>query len=224
MLTETQVMQFGKGGTRTQPEPDCVNSSAVTVTRSAQVADDYLSQIAQLAADVDVREVGGLACAVANAIIEGKTVFVAGNGGSASTAGHVVCDLMGTCLAAGLPQARAVGLSDSSSVVTALGNDIGFDEVFSRQLRLLGAPGDLLLLFSVSGESPNLLRAAQEAQAGGLTVAVAVGRADASLLKYADVAVRLRTNDYGLAEDLQLALNHIIARLLNGGSPRVCRD
>jgi D-sedoheptulose 7-phosphate isomerase len=222
MLTETQVKQPGNDGTR--PGPIRANSSAFAVTRSARVAEDYLSQIARLAADVDVREAGELACAVANAITEGKTVFVAGNGGSASTAGHVVCDLIGTCLAAGLPRARAVGLSDSPSVVTALGNDIGFDEVFSRQLRLLGAPGDLLLLFSVSGESPNLLRAAREAQASGLKVAAAVGRADATLLKYADVAVRLRTNDYGLAEDLQLALNHIIARLLNGGSPRVCRD
>lgn len=200
------------------------NASAITVTSSAEVAEDYLSQIARLAASLDVRAVGDVARAVANAIIEGKTVFVAGNGGSASTAGHVVCDLMGACLTVGLQQGKVVGLSDNPSVVTALANDIGFDEVFSRQLRLLGAPDDLLLLFSVSGESPNLLRAAQEAQASGLKVAAAVGRANATLLKYVDVAVRLRTNDYGLAEDLQLALNHIIARLLNGGSPRVCDD
>jgi D-sedoheptulose 7-phosphate isomerase len=223
MLTKAQVEQFDKDMTSSRTEPDSTKS-AVTVSRSAQVAEDYLWQIAQLATDLDVRAVGDLACAVANAIIGGKTVFVAGNGGSASTAGHVVCDLIGTCLTAGLPQGRVVGLSDNPSVVTALANDIGFDEVFSRQLRLLGAPDDLLLLFSVSGESSNLLRAAEQAKASGLKVAAAVGRADATLLKYADVAVRLRTNDYGLAEDLQLSLNHIIARLLNGGSPRVCHD
>jgi D-sedoheptulose 7-phosphate isomerase len=223
MLTKAQVKEFDKDVRTPWPESDRANSPDVTVTRSAQVAEDYLSQIAQLAADLDAREVGGLASAVVNAFMEGRTVFVAGNGGSASTAGHVVCDLIGICLRAGLPRGRVVGLSDNPSVLTALANDVGFDEVFSRQLRLLGAPDDLLLLFSVSGESPNLLRAAEEARAGGLKVAAAVGRADATLLKHADVALRLHTNDYGLAEDLQLALNHIIARLLNGGTPHLCR-
>jgi len=148
---------------------------------------------------------------------------VAGNGGSASTAGHVVCDLVGTCVSVGLP-ARIIGLGDNAAVVTALANDIGFEDVFSRQVRLLGTQGDLLLLFSVSGESPNLLNAAREARSCGLRVGVAVGRADATLLKYADVAVCLETTDYGLTEDFQLALNHIVIRLIHGGAPRRCRD
>jgi D-sedoheptulose 7-phosphate isomerase len=91
-------------------------------------------------------------------------------------------------------------------------------------VRLFGVPDDLLLLFSVSGESPNLINAAREAQSCGLRVAVAVGRTNASLLKYADTSVCLDTTDYGLAEDFHLTLNHIVIRLLNGGSPRLCRD
>jgi len=190
---------------------------------AARVAADYFTEIAEMARRIDVAAVSELARTVAGTILDRRTLLVAGNGGSASTAGHVVCDLIGTCVAAGLP-ARVVGLSDNAAAVTALANDIGFEEVFSRQVRLLGTPGDLLLLFSVSGESPNLINAAREAQSCGLRVAVAVGRAKASLLKYADAAVCLDTTDYGLAEDFQLALNHIVIRLLHGGSPRRCRD
>ena len=190
---------------------------------ATRVATDYLTELAELARRVDLAAVGEFARTVVDAIRHGRALLVAGNGGSASTAGHVVCDLIGTCVSVGLP-ARIVGLGDNPAVVTALANDIGFEDVFSRQVRLLGAAGDVLLLFSVSGESPNLLNAAQEAQERGLRVAVATGRADASLLKYADVAVCLDTTDYGLAEDFHLALNHIVIRLLNGGAPQRCRD
>lgn len=190
---------------------------------AARVAADYFVQIVELARRVDVVAVGDFARTVVDAVVGGQSVFVAGNGGSASTAGHVVCDLVGTCVSAGLV-ARVVGLSDNAATVTALANDIGFEDVFSRQVRLFGRPGDLLLLFSVSGESPNLLEAARAARACGMRVAVAVGRADAGLLEYADVAVCLNTSDYGLAEDFHLMVNHIVIRLIHGGSPRRCRD
>ena len=193
---------------------------AVDATR---VATDYFTELVELARRVDLAAVGEFARTVADAILDRRTLLVAGNGGSASTAGHVVCDLIGSCVSVGLP-ARIFGLSDNAAAVTALANDIGFEDVFSRQVRLLGAPGDMLLLFSVSGESPNLLNAAREAQACGLRVVVAVGRANASLLKYADTAVCLDTTDYGLAEDLHLTLNHIVIRLLHDGAPRRCRD
>jgi D-sedoheptulose 7-phosphate isomerase len=190
---------------------------------ATRVATDYFTEIAELARKADMAAVGEFARTVVDTILQRRALLVAGNGGSASTAGHVVCDLIGSCMSVGIP-ARIIGIGDNSAVVTALANDIGFEDVFSRQVRLFGGPGDLLLLFSVSGESPNLLNAAREAQACGLRVAVAVGRTNASLLKYADVAVCLDTTDYGLAEDFQLTLNHIVIRLLNGGSPQRCRD
>ena len=189
---------------------------------ATEIAGAYLKQLAELAARVDIPAVGDLAQAVADTIVGGRTVMVAGNGGSASTAGHIACDIVGTCLRAGLPHARVLGLSDNPSVLTALANDIGFAEVFAQQIRLHGSAGDLLLLLSVSGESANLIAAARAARAAGIRVAVAVGRSDASLLAYADHSVCLDTTDYGLAEDLQLAMNHIVGRLLSGGSPQLC--
>jgi len=193
---------------------------AVDATR---VATDYFIQITELARRIDMAAVGAFARTVADTVLGRRTLLVAGNGGSASTAGHVVCDLIGTCVSAGLA-ARIVGLNDNAATVTALANDIGFEDVFSRQVRLFGAPGDLLLLFSVSGQSPNLLKAAREARTCGLRVAAAVGRANASLLQYADTAVCLDTTDYGLSEDFHLMLNHIVIRLLNEGSPQRCQD
>jgi D-sedoheptulose 7-phosphate isomerase len=204
--------------------PNDDRRTSVGQSDASRVASRYLTQIAELALQVDTEAVGAVAQLVADTIHHGRTVFVAGNGGSATTAGHVVCDLIGTCLSVGVSAVRVVGLSDNAGVLTALANDIGFEEVFCRQVRLLAMPGDLLLLFSVSGESPNLIQAAQAAQASGARVAVAVGRSDSTLAKHADAAVCLGTNDYGLAEDLHLALNHIIARLLNGREPRLCRD
>jgi D-sedoheptulose 7-phosphate isomerase len=188
---------------------------------ATRVATDYFSQITELARRIDVAAVGEFARTVADAILGHRALLVAGNGGSASTAGHVVCDLIGTCVSAGRA-ARILGLNDNAATVTALANDIGFEDVFSRQVRMFGAPEDLLLLFSVSGESPNLLKAAREARARGLRVAVAVGRAGASLLRYADTAVCVDTTDYGLSEDFHLMLNHIVIRLLNEGAPQRC--
>jgi D-sedoheptulose 7-phosphate isomerase len=204
-------------------DPDAFAMRRSGEVNATRVATDYFAKIAELARRTDVAAVGDFTQTIADAILDHQTLLVAGNGGSASTAGHVVCDLVGTCVSVGLP-ARIVGLSDNAAALTALANDIGFEHVFSRQVRLFGNPGDLLLLFSVSGESPNLLNAAREARTCGLRVAAAVGRAGASLLKYADTAVCLDTTDYGLTEDFHLMLNHIVIRLLRGGSPQRCRD
>jgi D-sedoheptulose 7-phosphate isomerase len=130
-----------------------------------------------------------------------------------------VCDLLGTCLSVGMSNARVIGLSDNAAVLTALANDIGFAEVFSRQIQMRARPGDLLLMLSVSGESDNLERAAQTAQRRGMRVVAAVGNAG-RIVRYCDPWVEFGNGDYGLTEDLHVALNHIVVRMLNGGEAR----
>lgn len=191
---------------------------------ASHTAAEYFDSLAELARRVDVRAVGQVAQAIVDTVLGGRTVFVAGNGGSASTASHVVCDLLGTCVAIGQPHARIVGLSDNASVLTALANDTRFDEVFSQQLALQASAGDLLLLLSVSGESPNLLSAARTARARGMRVVAGVGMVGSSLAACCDAWVCFGSNDYGLTEDLHLALNHIVVRVLNGGKARTCRE
>lgn len=187
---------------------------------AVEVASTYFQDLIDHARRIDVPAVARVASYVTDTIRAGRTVFVAGNGGSASAAGHMVCDLLGICLAVGLPEAKVVGLADNIAVVTALANDIGYADVFARQVELLGSEGDLLMLFSVSGDSPNVIQAARTALAKGLRVVAALGKAG-SVLEHCHAAVEFGGGDYGLTEDLHLSLNHIVVRLLNGGSPRV---
>ncbi|WP_051777895.1 SIS domain-containing protein [Streptomyces violaceorubidus] len=189
---------------------------------AAKTAAEYLKGLSTLALRIDMEAAGQAAEEIAATLVAGGTVFVAGNGGSASTASHVVCDLLGTCRVTGHPHARVVGLADNPAVLTALANDTSFEEVFAHQVVLQAAPRGLLLLLSVSGKSSNLLRAAEAARAAGARVVAWVGVAASSLAKYCDVCVSVDSDDYGLTEDLHLALNHIVARRLCGGEPRRC--
>jgi D-sedoheptulose 7-phosphate isomerase len=208
MTATTGGRLFQPGAVATAPDP-------------VRVVARYLEQLGDLTARVDPRAAAAVAASVVGAIQAGRTVFVAGNGGSASTASHIACDLIGTCAALGRRDARIVSLADNPAVLTALANDIGFAEVFARQLEAQATRGDLLLLLSVSAESPNLIRAAATARARGLRVVAAVGRTG-SLVRHCDAWMTSTCADYGLTEDLHLALNHMVVRLLHGGEPRTC--
>lgn len=194
-----------------QPAQNCIAAEAVS---------RYMRDLSQLALQLDAEAAGRTAWEIVEAVRAGRTVFVAGNGGSASTAGHIACDLLGTCRAAGHPRARVIGMADSTAALTALANDYGYEEVFAHQLGLQAEAGDLLLLLSVSGESPNLVRAAQAARGLGMHVVTWTGAAGSALTKHCDIGVSVGSDDYGLTEDLHLALNHVVSRLLNGGEPR----
>jgi len=151
---------------------------------------------------------------------EGSTVFVAGNGGSASTASHYAVDwMLGTALVN--PSLRVIALTESAASITATGNDQGFDRIFQRQLEHLGQARDLLVVVSASGNSPNLVALVRFAQSVGI-VAVAITGFDGGALKQlADVSLHVETaaGDYGIAEDLHLMIGHVVKEaLIAGGS------
>jgi D-sedoheptulose 7-phosphate isomerase len=166
-----------------------------------------------------VDSVAAAAERIVTGLAAGRTVFVAGNGGSAATASHMVCDWLATSRMRNNRCARVISLSDNSAMVTALGNDHCFEEIFARQLSALGTVGDVLVLLSVSGESANLIEAARVARASGIEVIAFVGNLG-TLVRYCDVVVELGGGDYGYTEDLHLAVNHIVVRMINGGLPR----
>lgn len=143
------------------------------------------------------------------------TVFMAGNGGSASTAGHIVVDwMMGTSISK--PPLRVISLAENSATITALGNDHSFDSIFSRQVLALGKRGDLLVVISASGNSKNLIQAAEAAQKRGMKVCAMTGFDGGALKKLADIAVHVPTaiGDYGVAEDAHLAIGHAVKEAL----------
>lgn len=142
-----------------------------------------------------------------------RTVWVAGNGGSATSAAHLAHDCASAARSLFAGPVPFVGLADNIARITAIGNDLGYAEVFAEQLRHGARPDDLLLAISVSGRSPNVLRAAETAQEMGMDVASLVGQRG-RLSACSDVTLDLDVVDYGVAEDLHLMFNHMLVRAL----------
>jgi D-sedoheptulose 7-phosphate isomerase len=137
-------------------------------------------------------------------------LFVIGNGGSATTASHLANDLGAGLGERGLD---TIALADSMPGMTAAANDRGYDEVFVHQLGPRLRADDLLLAFSGSGASPNLLRATEFARERGARTAAVVGMDGGPLKDLVDVAVHVPTaqGDYGPGEDLHLVIDHVLA-------------
>jgi len=144
----------------------------------------------------------------------GGTLLFAGNGGSAADAQHVAAEYVVRFRTRRRAMA-AVALTTDTSVLTAAGNDLGFDEVFARQVEALCRPGDLLVLLSTSGESENLVRAASAARRCGAGVVALLGRGGGRLAKLADLALVVGSDDTARIQEMHLAVQHVIVALLD---------
>ena len=144
------------------------------------------------------------------ALAEDRQMFVFGNGGSAANASHFATDLgKGSSDKCG-KRFRVVSLNDNMSWITALGNDYAYEDVYVRQLMNYARPGDLVLVLSVSGSSPNLVKAVQWAKENGVWTAALVGGKRGKLADLADLALVVPTEHYGRAEDVQMTICHML--------------
>lgn len=143
----------------------------------------------------------------------GGRVLVAGNGGSAAEAQHFAGELVGRFLMERRPYA-AISLTVDSSILTAIGNDYGFDDVFARQVHALGGPGDVLVAFSTSGKSPNLLRAADAARECSMRTIAITGDLPSPLEQLADVTVRCPSTHTPATQELQMMVTHILCEIV----------
>jgi D-sedoheptulose 7-phosphate isomerase len=171
-----------------------------------------LSALAELAGRVAAEQaetIVAIAALYEKALRGGGTLFFAGNGGSAADAQHVATEYV-VRYESKRPSLRAVALTTDTSLLTAAANDMGFDEVFARQVEALARPGDLLVLHSTSGESPNVVRAAQAARAGAIEVVAFLGKSGGQLRELADIALVIPSNDTAHIQELHLAIEHII--------------
>lgn len=139
----------------------------------------------------------------------GGTLWFAGNGGSAADAQHLATEY---AVRYGRDRRAyaAAALTTDTSLLTAAGNDLGFERVFARQVEALCRPGDLLVLHSTSGRSPNLLRAAEEARAKGVAVVGFLGRDGGELAALVDEAVIVPADETSHIQELHLALEHLV--------------
>jgi D-sedoheptulose 7-phosphate isomerase len=146
--------------------------------------------------------------------LERRQVFIMGNGGSASTASHFVCDLGKNTRQSELPNFKAIGLTDNMAIFSALANDEGYDSVFAQQLTSFVQPGDIVIGISASGKSPNVLRAIEVAnRAGALTVGF-TGFDGGLLGEMVQIHIHVPSDSIEHVEDIHLALEHMISQAL----------
>lgn len=178
-------------------------------------ATGYLARVLEAIRRIDVTAVESVVDALVSVHERDGQVLIAGNGGSASTASHMATDLgVGSQRrGAGL---RAAALTANTAVMTAIANDVAFDAVFAEQVDLLGRPGDVLIVISASGNSPNLIRAIEAARGKNMSTVGITAFDGGTLAKIADQVVHTPTDsgDYGPAEDAHLVVNHMLTELL----------
>jgi D-sedoheptulose 7-phosphate isomerase len=140
----------------------------------------------------------------------GGTIFVLGNGGSAATASHFACDLAKGTRAEGVAAFRVFPLTDNMPLVTAWANDVSYERVFAEQLGALVRPGDVAVLISGSGNSPNVLAAARTARSAGALTIAWTGATGGKLARLAEVVVRVPSPSIEQVEDAHLMLAHSV--------------
>jgi D-sedoheptulose 7-phosphate isomerase len=150
---------------------------------------------------------------VRETVARGGTLFFCGNGGSAADAQHMATEYVVRYMR-NRRAYPAIALTTDTSLLTAAGNDIGFDNVFARQVEALAKPGDLLIIHSTSGNSPNVLRAAEAARARGIPVLAFSARDGGALRALADHSVVIPTDRTDRAQELHLCIEHVICDLV----------
>jgi D-sedoheptulose 7-phosphate isomerase len=151
--------------------------------------------------------------ATADALLAGRKLMVAGNGGSAADAQHVAAEFV--CrLVDDRPAMRAVALSTNTSSLTAVANDYGFERIFARQIEALGQPGDVFLAISTSGNSPNVLRALEQCRDLGIVTIGITGKTGGKMPPLCDHCLRVPSEVTMYIQQAHLALEHIFSLLV----------
>jgi D-sedoheptulose 7-phosphate isomerase len=174
----------------------------------------YLDEIERVVRSISRADVRTVVDRLFAAWKDRRTVYIIGNGGSASTASHMMNDLNKMTSFAGVPRFRAIALTDNMPYITAIGNDIEYADVFVEQLRNLLSPGDILIAISGSGNSENVIRASKYATEIDARVIALCGRPGSKLCACADDVVTIPAESICQQEDGHLILNHTIALAL----------
>ena len=170
----------------------------------------YRSEISRSWEGLDLSRVSQVAKAVVEAQERGRQIWVMGNGGSAATASHLATDLSKTAAVEGHPLVKCISLAENAAFLTAIGNDISFDDIFVRQLENLLRPKDLVILVSGSGNSKNLVKAAQYANAHGALTIGFLGFDGGKLASLVEIPLLVASDQYGVIEDVHMGIGHIL--------------
>ncbi len=175
---------------------------------------EYFSKFKDAAATTDLEGLKQAAAILSKVYAKGGMVYSCGNGGSAAIANHLVCDHCKLVQSDTKLTPRIVSLATTVEMITAIGNDISFDEIFVYQLRSLAKPGDALITISSSGDSENIVRAARWAKENGIPVISMTGFSGGRSADIADVNLHIAADNYGVIEDVHQSLMHILAQYI----------
>lgn len=171
----------------------------------------YLDRFKQVLNSISVERVEEIGEILKKGIKEERQIFVFGNGGSAMSTSHFATDMLKGAGDALGKRVKIFSLNDNAGLITALGNDYSFDEVFCHQLKTLANPGDIILTLSVSGSSPNLVKAFDWARKNHIKSIAFVGGKKGQLSDIADTTVVIDSLHYGHVEDAHMIMCHMIA-------------
>ena len=170
----------------------------------------YVAALRDVLARLDTSSIDAITDVLLRAREEGRTVFIVGNGGSASTGAHMATDLCKVAAVDGQPGVRAISLPDNVALLTAWSNDEAYEYSFAGPLQAYIEPGDVLIAISASGRSPNVLEAVRVAnRARAITVGL-TGFGGGELARLAQISLVVDAYDYGLVEDAHLTVNHAL--------------
>ena len=192
-----------------------LNQAYNEVSTIGQYSKKYFSYLGKVLESIDEDEINKLGDLFESAREGCNTIFVAGNGGSATTATTMANDIGFDILKkTGTDKAfRVLSLSDNNAVITAIANDVGYENIFITQLKIHYRSGDSIILISASGNSPNILKAAEWVKDKGGAIIGFLGFTGGKLIDFCDVKIHVQSEpgEYGPVEDAHLIMNHILA-------------
>ena len=174
----------------------------------------YITDLKQTLDELPLDKIDQVITMLHEARMRGRQIFIMGNGGSASTASHMVCDLGKNTRHQGWPNFKVIGLADNMAIFSAYANDEGYENVFCNQLESLLMPGDVVIGISASGNSSNVLKAIDLATSRGATTIAFTGFNGGRLSSIVDVNLNVPSNSIEQVEDIHLMLEHLITKVL----------
>jgi D-sedoheptulose 7-phosphate isomerase len=171
---------------------------------------DYVSEQRSALESIPLDEVEKLIDRFKHALMEDRQIFVFGNGGSAANASHMITDLGKGASDVTYRRFRCLSLNDNNNWLTAIGNDYCYDDIFLRQLQNYARSGDLVMVMSVSGNSPNLVKAIQWCRENNIHTVALLGRNNGKLADIADQVIAVDSTHYGRVEDCHMHICHMV--------------
>lgn len=185
-----------------------------TSTNPLATAAEYFASLQAVIGQIDLKLIDQMTDAIWKNYERGGTLYIFGNGGSAALASHLACDFGKGTVAAGRPRFRTVSLSDNVPLMTALANDLAYEDIFSEQLADLAKKGDAVLAISGSGNSPNIVKGLEMARKLSLQSFGVTGYAGGRVKPLCDLCLIVPSDNMQHIEDLHLAATHAIFRAI----------